>query len=250
MSRDSSQHFSNVLAKAACALVLALTLALAARAQTPSEQRLEETTWAVNDSAGGPYIFELKSGGLFRATSWSGAVSEGTWSRDSDSILVRLKGSATEYRGHVNGARIEGEAKSKGGRARKWEAQRQEALPVHSSAVMPQYPPIAKAARAEGSVTIEVKVDGAGRVSSATAMSGHPLLQQAAVAAAKRWEFNPDANTGTRVARLFFMFETIPVDCKKRQPPTPAPEFLSTYQVKVRGLEGCIEYSVNYSLSR
>jgi TonB family protein len=249
MSQNYSRHSSNVLAKAAYALALALTLTLAARAQTPSGPRLEDTVWAVNDSAAGPYIFEFKGGGLFRATSWSGASSEGTWGRDADSIHVRLKGSATEYRGRIKGARMEGEAEGKGGRARKWEAQRQEATPVRSAAAAPNYPPIAKAARAEGVVTVDVKVDGAGRVSSASAMSGHPLLQQAAVAAAKRWEFDPDANKETRVARLFFKFEMIPADCEKGRP-APAPEFPSTYQVKVRASGACVDVSVDYSLSR
>src|SRR5438128_8087463 len=48
----------------------------------------------------------------------------------------------------------------------------------------PAYPPIAKAAKASGTVTVQVLVDEEGSVISAKAVSGHPLLQQAAVDAA------------------------------------------------------------------
>ncbi len=39
----------------------------------------------------------------------------------------------------------------------------------------PPYPPIAKAARAQGTVTVQIVVDEEGRVISAQAISGHPL---------------------------------------------------------------------------
>src|SRR5215216_6533874 len=55
----------------------------------------------------------------------------------------------------------------------------------------PPYPPIAKAARASGVVTVKVVIDETGRVISAAAVSGHPLLQQAAVAAARQAKFSP-----------------------------------------------------------
>src|SRR3712207_8126518 len=50
----------------------------------------------------------------------------------------------------------------------------------------PAYPPIAKAARASGTVTVQILVDESGRVVSASAVSGHPLLQQAAVSADRK----------------------------------------------------------------
>src|SRR5215218_1578797 len=55
----------------------------------------------------------------------------------------------------------------------------------------PAYPPIAKAARASGTVTVQVTVDESGGVVSAAAVSGHPLLQASAVAAAKQAKFTP-----------------------------------------------------------
>lgn len=63
----------------------------------------------------------------------------------------------------------------------------------------PAYPPIAKAARAQGTVTVQITVDEEGRVISASAVSGHPLLQQAAVDAARRARFSPTLLSGQPV---------------------------------------------------
>lgn len=63
----------------------------------------------------------------------------------------------------------------------------------------PAYPPIAKAARASGTVTVQVTVDEEGRVISARAAGGHPLLQQAAVAAARQARFSPTLLSGQPV---------------------------------------------------
>lgn len=53
----------------------------------------------------------------------------------------------------------------------------------------PLYPPIAKAAGAEGLVRVEAVVSERGVVTSANAISGHPLLQDAAVRAVKRRKY-------------------------------------------------------------
>jgi TonB family protein len=63
----------------------------------------------------------------------------------------------------------------------------------------PAYPPIAKAARAQGTVTVQIIVDESGRVISASAVSGHPLLLQAAVAAARQARFSPTLLSGQPV---------------------------------------------------
>jgi TonB family protein len=55
----------------------------------------------------------------------------------------------------------------------------------------PQYPPLAKAARASGTVTVQVTIDETGKVISANAVAGHPLLQAAAVQAAYQARFTP-----------------------------------------------------------
>ncbi|MFL6208260.1 MAG: TonB family protein [Pyrinomonadaceae bacterium] len=55
----------------------------------------------------------------------------------------------------------------------------------------PAYPPIAKAARASGTVVVQITVDETGKVIAANPVSGHPLLQQPAVAAARQARFTP-----------------------------------------------------------
>jgi periplasmic protein TonB len=65
--------------------------------------------------------------------------------------------------------------------------------------VQPPYPAIAKAARAQGAVQVAVTISEEGRVISAEAVSGHPLLKEAAVAAARQWTFKPTELSGTPV---------------------------------------------------
>src|SRR5216110_3130841 len=55
----------------------------------------------------------------------------------------------------------------------------------------PAYPPIGKAVRAQGTVTVQIVVDENGDVISAQAVSGHPLLRQAAVEAARQAKLTP-----------------------------------------------------------
>ena len=63
----------------------------------------------------------------------------------------------------------------------------------------PTYPSLAKAARASGTVSVKVLVDEQGEVVSAEAISGHPLLHAAAVAAAKQARFAPTLEGGEPV---------------------------------------------------
>jgi len=64
--------------------------------------------------------------------------------------------------------------------------------------VRPPYPPIARAARASGEVLVTVVVNESGEVVEASARSGHPLLQGASVAAARRVRFRPLVKNGKR----------------------------------------------------
>lgn len=63
----------------------------------------------------------------------------------------------------------------------------------------PPYPPIAKAVHASGTVTVQVTIDESGKVISAHALSGHPLLQQSAVQAAYQARFSPTLLSGQPV---------------------------------------------------
>ncbi len=62
-----------------------------------------------------------------------------------------------------------------------------------------QYPPIAKATRASGQVKVEITIDEVGKVISAKILSGHPLLREAALTAARKWEFKPTTLSGKPV---------------------------------------------------
>jgi TonB family protein len=68
-----------------------------------------------------------------------------------------------------------------------------------TSLPIPPYPPMAKAAHASGNVTVEVTIDEDGNVIAARAVSGHPLLQAASVAAARNAKFAPTKLSGQAV---------------------------------------------------
>ena len=63
----------------------------------------------------------------------------------------------------------------------------------------PSYPPVARAAKASGTVVVQVTVDENGNVISASAVSGHPLLRASAVAAARAAKFSPTRLSGKPV---------------------------------------------------
>jgi TonB family protein len=65
--------------------------------------------------------------------------------------------------------------------------------------VEPAYPPLAKTARVTGAVAVEVTIDEEGKVIAARAVSGHPLLKDAAVNAAREWTFTPTQLSGVPV---------------------------------------------------
>ncbi|HSE32103.1 MAG TPA: energy transducer TonB [Pyrinomonadaceae bacterium] len=68
--------------------------------------------------------------------------------------------------------------------------------------VIPEYPPIARAARASGNVVVLVLIDEEGKVIAAQSVSGHPLLQAASVNAARQSTFTPTEVDGKPVKVL------------------------------------------------
>ncbi len=69
-----------------------------------------------------------------------------------------------------------------------------------SNLVKPAYPAAARAVRASGAVNVQVKIDERGNVVSASAVSGHPLLRQAAEQAARSSKFTPTTLSGQPVS--------------------------------------------------
>jgi TonB family protein len=63
----------------------------------------------------------------------------------------------------------------------------------------PVYPELASKARVSGSVIIELKIDGEGNVTEARVVSGHPLLNEAAINAVKQWKYAPTLLNGSPV---------------------------------------------------
>jgi TonB family protein len=57
--------------------------------------------------------------------------------------------------------------------------------------VQPVYPAVAKAAGADGAVRVQVTINEGGDVTEASIISGHPLLRDSALEAAKQWKFKP-----------------------------------------------------------
>jgi TonB family protein len=65
--------------------------------------------------------------------------------------------------------------------------------------VEPDYPPIAKAAGAEGKVMVNITTSEDGKVIEAVIIEGHPLLRDSVLKAVKQWEFKPTEVSGVPV---------------------------------------------------
>ena len=70
--------------------------------------------------------------------------------------------------------------------------------------VAPVYPELAKRMNVTGKVKLEVVITPDGRVKSAHAIGGHPLLVQACQDAVKEWKFVPAAEESTQVVEFNF----------------------------------------------
>ncbi len=63
----------------------------------------------------------------------------------------------------------------------------------------PVYPPIAKAARVQGTVVFQVQVGATGTIESMKVVSGPAMLQQAAIDCLKKWTYHPFQKDGAPV---------------------------------------------------
>ncbi|MFY9609884.1 MAG: TonB family protein, partial [Blastocatellia bacterium] len=76
----------------------------------------------------------------------------------------------------------------------------QRAIPIIKGEVIrqaqPDYPAIARSARQEGTVPVEISINENGDVTSARAISGPVLLRGPAESAARRWKFRPSTRDG------------------------------------------------------
>jgi TonB family protein len=65
--------------------------------------------------------------------------------------------------------------------------------------VFPVYPPIATAARIQGTVVLDLRIGTTGGIESIKAISGPAMLQQAAIDCVKQWTFHPFEKDGVPV---------------------------------------------------
>jgi len=65
--------------------------------------------------------------------------------------------------------------------------------------VAPVYPPLALAARVQGTVILQATIDEEGSVRKLSVLRGHPLLDDAALQAVAKWQFTPTLLNGTTV---------------------------------------------------
>jgi len=80
-------------------------------------------------------------------------------------------------------------------------------FPKPTTLPKPPYPPVALAVRAGGDVMVEVSIDSNGQVASAEALSGHPLLRAASLAAAKATRFEVNSDRDSRRIILIYRFK-------------------------------------------
>jgi TonB family protein len=66
--------------------------------------------------------------------------------------------------------------------------------------VAPVYPPIAKAAHIQGTVTFEIRVGASGKIEAMKVVSGPAMLQQAATDCLKQWTYRPFEKEGVPIA--------------------------------------------------
>ncbi len=57
--------------------------------------------------------------------------------------------------------------------------------------VQPEYPPLARQARVQGTVLLRAVIDGEGKIENLQVLSGHPLLVASAVKAVQQWRYRP-----------------------------------------------------------
>jgi protein TonB len=65
--------------------------------------------------------------------------------------------------------------------------------------IQPDYPPMARQLKIQGTVELDVEVTEAGTVSKVDIVSGNPVLTAPAVQAVKRWKFKPFVEDGKAV---------------------------------------------------
>jgi protein TonB len=72
--------------------------------------------------------------------------------------------------------------------------------PRQTFSIKPEYPVLARQTRVQGTVVVDAVIDEKGNVVQAHAVSGHPLLIDAALKAVLQWKYEPTSLNGQPVA--------------------------------------------------
>ena len=115
--------------------------------------------------------------------------------------------------------------------------------PVAVAAVAPEFPDVAHRAKISGTVAVAVTIDEAGKVASAHVKSesgAGSMFVEAAVNAAKRWQFNPAVACGSRQAMLTFDFK-LPIPSAADVGTVFRPPY--TIEIVVEAIHSIIDYS-------
>ena len=73
---------------------------------------------------------------------------------------------------------------------------RAESASAVTSKVAPEYPPMARQLKLQGTVELEVVLTETGAVDAVKIISGNPVLTKPAVDAVKKWKFEPQTEGG------------------------------------------------------
>ena len=65
--------------------------------------------------------------------------------------------------------------------------------------VKPNYPPLARQARIQGTVLLQAVIGRDGSIENLRVVSGHPMLAPAAIEAVRQWRYRPYTLNGTPV---------------------------------------------------
>jgi outer membrane biosynthesis protein TonB len=72
---------------------------------------------------------------------------------------------------------------------------------IHVESV--HYPPLARQVAAQGAVSVAAIVDRQGKVISAEATTGHPLLKEVSVANLRKWKFQSNSAGDTQIEVIY-----------------------------------------------
>lgn len=102
----------------------------------------------------------------------------------------------------------------------------------------PVYPPLARAARIQGTVVLSVLINKEGEIGDTKLVSGHPMLAPAAIEAVKQWRYKPCTSADKAVAvettvRVNFRLADDPV---MPSPPSTVPQLVRVSAGVTQGL--------------